>query len=180
MVTPGREHQIQCCQKQSAPEDRLSLSSRTRWRGICRSDRKYIARAIRSPVRAAGTIARHTRVASQSGGLRNLHLGIGTGCRCVNGGNNKVHMSAKIGPPLLEQHDDSNLPHCKILLVALVFVSRYKNVKASAFGGIEQIAVLISAPTFARGRADRYGPRETERAVQASPDRIEPALGDIL
>jgi hypothetical protein len=89
-------------------------------------------------------------------------------------------MSAKIGPPLLEQHDDSNLPHCKILLVALVFVSRYKNVKASAFGGIEQIAVLISAPTFARGRADRYGPRETERAVQASPDRIEPALGDIL
>jgi hypothetical protein len=40
-------------------------------------------------------------------------------------------------------------------LVAQVFVSRYKNVKASGFGGIEQIAVLISAPTFARGRADR-------------------------
>ena len=64
-------------------------------------------------------------------------------------------MSAKVGPLLLEQDDDSDLPHCKILLVAQVFVSRYKNVKASGFGGIEQIAVLISAPTFARGRADR-------------------------
>ena len=60
-------------------------------------------------------------------------------------------MSAKVGPLLLEQHDDSNLPYCKILLVAQVFVSRYKNVKASGFGGIEQIAVLISAPTFTRG-----------------------------
>jgi hypothetical protein len=101
------------------------------------------------------TASRPTRVASQSGGLRNLHLGIGTGCRCINGSNDKVHMSAKVGPLLLEQHDDSNLPHCKILLVAQVFVSRYKNVKASGFGRIEQIAVLISAPTFARGRADR-------------------------
>ena len=35
------------------------------------------------------TASRPTRVASQSGGLRNLHLGIGTGCRYVNGGNDR-------------------------------------------------------------------------------------------
>ena len=58
------------------------------------------------------TVSRPTRVASQSGGLRNLHLGIGTGCRCLNGGNDKVHISTKVGPLLLEQHDDSNLPRC--------------------------------------------------------------------
>jgi hypothetical protein len=28
-------------------------------------------------------------------------------------------MFAKVGPLLLEQHDDSNLPHCKVLLVAI-------------------------------------------------------------
>jgi hypothetical protein len=39
--------------------------------------------------------------------------------------------------------------------VSQVFVSRYKNVKASGFGGIQQIAVLISAPAFARGLVDR-------------------------
>jgi len=91
-----------------------------------------------------------------------------------------MHMSAKVGPLLLEQHNDSNLPLCKILLVAQVFVSRYKNVKASGFGGIEQIAVLISAPTFARGRTDRMAHEKLSDRYRASPDRIEPALGDML
>ena len=90
-----------------------------------------------------------------------------------------MHMSAKVGPLLLEQHNDSNLPLCKILLVAQVFVSRYKNVKASGFGGIEQIAVLISAPTFARGRTDRMAHEKLSDRYRASPDRIEPAL-DML
>ena len=72
---------------------------------------------------------------SQSGGLRDIYLGIGTGCRRVNGGSDKLHMSAKVGPLLLEQHDYGNFPHRKILLVAQVFVSRYKNIKAGGFGG---------------------------------------------
>jgi len=84
-----------------------------------------------------------TRFASQSGGLRNLHLGIGTGCRCVNGGNDKMHMSAKVGPLLLEQHDYSNLPHRKILLVAQVFAP------ASMFSKIAETGIRVPLRTQA-------------------------------
>ena len=38
----------------------------------------------------------------QTGGLRDLHLSIGTRCRCVNGGNDQVYMPAQFGPLLLE------------------------------------------------------------------------------
>ena len=57
---------------------------------------------------------------------------------------------AKVRPLLLQQHDDSNLPLCKILLVAQVFVSRYKNVKASGFGGRSTPTIRLLPNSFGR------------------------------